>query len=59
MLSARRIMTVAVVSALLSLGAIVPAAAAQAPDPDDVTDGLLEQPVSTLVGAPLGIPLAF
>ncbi|MER6735659.1 hypothetical protein [Streptomyces puniciscabiei] len=50
-------MTVAAVSALLSLGAIVPAMAAQAPGPDDITDGLLEQPVSTVVGSPLGLPL--
>ncbi|WP_159032915.1 hypothetical protein [Streptomyces fodineus] len=44
-------------SALLSLGGIVPAIAAQAPGPDDITDGLLEQPVSTLVGSPLGLRL--
>ncbi|MEV6118712.1 hypothetical protein AB0L59_41175 [Streptomyces sp. NPDC052109] len=44
-------------SALLSLGAIVPAAAAQAPAPDDVVDGLFEHPVSTLVGSPLGLSL--
>ncbi|MFD8395361.1 hypothetical protein ACFV2N_40745 [Streptomyces sp. NPDC059680] len=44
-------------SALLSLGAVVPAIAAQAPGPDDVTDGLLDQPVSTVVGSPLGLPL--
>lgn len=56
-MSVRRIMTVAAVSALLSLGAIVPAMAAQAPGPDDITDGLLEQPVSTVVGSPLGLPL--
>ncbi|MFF3915773.1 hypothetical protein ACFYZB_20170 [Streptomyces sp. NPDC001852] len=44
-------------SALLCFGAIVPAMAAQAPGPDDITDGLLEQPVSTVVGSPLGLPL--
>lgn len=58
MLSVRRIVAVAAVSALLSLGTIVPAVAARAPDPDDITDGLLEQPVSTLVGSPLGLPLS-
>lgn len=57
MLSVRRILTVAAVSALLSLGAIVPAIAAPAQGTDDITDGLLEQPVSTLVGSPLGLPL--
>ncbi|MEU6284272.1 hypothetical protein [Streptomyces sp. NPDC047028] len=57
MLSVRRIMTVAAMSALLSIAAIVPAMAAHAPDPDDITDGLLERPVSTLVGSPLGLPL--
>ncbi|MER6567149.1 hypothetical protein ABT288_13355 [Streptomyces sp. NPDC001093] len=44
-------------SALLSLGVIVPATAAQAQGTDDITDGLLEKPVSTLVGSPLGLPL--
>ncbi|MEU6775160.1 hypothetical protein [Streptomyces sp. NPDC046759] len=44
-------------SALLSLGGIVPATAAQARDTDDITDGLLERPVSTLVGYPLGLSL--
>jgi hypothetical protein len=49
--------TVAAVSALLSFGVVVPALAAQAPGPDDITDGLLERPVSTLVGYPLGLRL--
>ncbi|WP_189958912.1 hypothetical protein [Streptomyces alanosinicus] len=44
-------------SALLSLGAIAPAVADQPRSTDDITDGLLEQPVSTLVGSPLGLPL--
>lgn len=57
MLSVRRIVTVAAVSALLSLGAIIPAVAAQTPSPEDITDGLLEHPVSTLVGSPLGLAL--
>ena len=56
-MSVRRIVTVAAVSALLSLGAIFPAVADQARGTDDITDGLLEQPVSTLVGSPLGLPL--
>ncbi|MQY40683.1 hypothetical protein SRB17_87160 [Streptomyces sp. RB17] len=57
MQSVRRIVTVAVASVLLSLAATVPAMAARAPDPDDITDGLLERPVSTLVGTPLGLPI--
>ncbi|MER6026243.1 hypothetical protein [Streptomyces sp. NPDC001851] len=44
-------------SALLSLGAVIPAIAAQTPSPDDIADGLLERPVSTLVGSPLGLPI--
>ncbi|KOV64027.1 hypothetical protein ADK64_17955 [Streptomyces sp. MMG1121] len=57
MMSVRRIVTVAAVSALLSLGAIAPALAAQKRGTDDITDDLLEQPVSTLVGSPLGLRL--
>lgn len=55
-MSVRRIVTAAALSVLLSLGAIVPAVAAQAQGAEDITDGL-EQPVSSLVGSPLGLPL--